>query len=116
MVNGRPRNLRIEEECTSLDRLSHQETDRGEHGNAAVSDLGLAVLAESRLVGVGGEAEGVPDAHGLEGAGDGVDGEGLRDGLGGASEGGRGEGNGGAGEEGGDCELHGCFVFGGLMW
>jgi len=99
--------LGIEEEGRSLNLLSDEESNDGEHGDASVGELGLAVTLEGVGIGLLGESEWIEESDWGDGAWE----------LGGGLEGGSGgglldwsEGGGGTGEgsdEGGG-ELHGC--------
>ena len=51
-----------------LEHLGHDVAKDGKLGNTAVLELGSAVLVEGLLVDVGGQAQGVKEAHGGDGA------------------------------------------------
>jgi hypothetical protein len=107
--DGRALDGGIEEEARSLDGLADKESDGGQHGDAAVRELGLAVPLQGVGVGLGSESKGVEDADGGEGARDGVEAEGGDRGRGdGGLLGAEGaEGRGRGGEEGkGGGDLH----------
>ena len=103
--DGRSGDLAFEEGGDSLDCLADQESENGEHGDAAVGDLGLAVALQGLLVGLGGEAERIEESHRSEGAGHAVDGEGAHCGGGPGNWCGC-ECGGGADESGGEDKLH----------
>lgn len=104
--DGGAGDLRVEEEGRALHLLADEETDRGEHGDAAVGQFRLAVAVHGCIVGALSEAEGVKEDIGSETARkladiDGVEGSGGLGGLG------RSKGGGGSDEsERGKKELH----------
>ena len=65
MVDGRARHISKER----VPRLGDEEAEDGEHGDAAVLRLGLAVAADVVVRRLGREARRVPLAHGRERAG-----------------------------------------------
>jgi len=114
--DGGSGNLRVEEEGGTLDGFSGEEPDGGEHGNASVGELGLAVSSEGVVVGLLGESEGIEESEGLDGTDQGVDDGGGSDDsgswsflLGEGREGG--SGTDGSKKSGGGREFHGCVVW-----
>ncbi len=108
--DGRSGDLGVEEEAGSLHLLADEEADGGEHRDAAVGELGLAVPVHEGVVGTVSKAQGVEVDIGGEAAGeltnvDGVEGGGGLGGLGGGEGGGRSDES-----EGGKKELHCCWL------
>ena len=110
--DGGSADLGVEEEGGSLDLLADEEANDGEHGDASVGELSLAVTLEGLGIGLLGESERIEESDGVEDSGEVVDVEGD-DGTGGGDRSGGGlvasegaEGGGGADKKGGDDELH----------
>ena len=59
VVDGGAGDLGVEEEARALDLLADEETERGEHGDAAVGDLHVGETLCLSLVDVVVEAEGI---------------------------------------------------------
>ena len=64
--DGRSGDLGVEEEAGSLHLLADEEADGGEHGDAAVGELGLTVLLDGSEISVGCEPGWVKVANGGE--------------------------------------------------
>ena len=115
--DSRASDLGIEQEGGPLDLLADEEADRGEHSDAAMGELGLAVPAHGHVIGLLSEAEGIEENILGETAGKLCDVNSVErgGGLAGLS---RGEGSGRGDEKGGGDELHNLlllFVLRGVM-
>jgi hypothetical protein len=105
--DGRARHLGIEEERGSLDLLSDEETNSGEHGNTSVGQFGLAVSLKSGFIGLLGESQRIEKTDRGERSWDIIDSESLEGGsLVVIADRSKGGGRSDKGKEGGS-ELHG---------
>merc|ERR1712125_205282 len=68
VADGRSRDLGVEEERGSLNLLSNEETDDGEHGNTSVGHLSLAVTKGGGIIGLLEESEGIEETGGGDGS------------------------------------------------
>jgi hypothetical protein len=58
----------IEEERRSLNLFANKESDNGQHGNASMGELSLAVTLEGVVISLRGEAKGIEESHRGEGS------------------------------------------------
>jgi hypothetical protein len=75
--DGRASDFTVEKESLAFDGFSDEETDGGQHGDAAVSELSFTVTLKGGFISLGGEASGVKKTYRGKGTGDCVDGESL---------------------------------------
>jgi hypothetical protein len=125
--DGRAGDIAVEEEGRAGDCLADEEPEDRQHRHAAVSNLCLAIALQRPLVRLGGESQGIEEAHGGERTGHVVDVEGgllhsgwrclclfegervERSGSPAVCCGRRREGGDRADEKGGEGELHHCY-------